>query len=54
LRKPLPRKVLAAAVVGLAALVATGLLGAVNGAIAQAVMLGVLTVVALWLAAAAP
>jgi hypothetical protein len=35
-------------------LVATGLLGAVNGAIAQAVMLGVLTVVALWLAAAAP
>jgi hypothetical protein len=54
LRKSLPRKVLAAAVVGLAALVATGLLGAVNGAIAQAVMLGVLTVVALWLAAAAP
>jgi hypothetical protein len=54
LRKPLQRKVLAAAVVGLAALVASGLLGAVNGAIAQAVMLGVLTVVALWLAAAAP
>jgi hypothetical protein len=54
LREPLPRKVLAVAVVGVAALLGTALLGPVNGAIAQAVMLGVLAVVALWVAFALP
>lgn len=54
LREPLPRKVLAVAVVGLGALVLTGLLGAVNGAIAQAIMLGVLAVAALWIAFTLP
>lgn len=54
LRQPLPRKVLAAAVIGGVALIGTGLLGAVNGVIAQAVMLGVLAVVALWIAFTLP
>jgi autotransporter-associated beta strand protein len=54
LREPLPRKVLAITVVGLGAVLFTGLLGAANGAIAQAVMLGALTVAALWIAWAMP
>ena len=54
LREPLPRKVLAASVVSGVALIGTGLLGAVNGIIAQAVMLGVLAAVALWIAFTLP
>jgi hypothetical protein len=54
LRQPLTRKVLAVAVVGVVAVVLTGLLGPVNGAIAQAIMLGLLAVIALWALFAAP
>ncbi|MFZ4763367.1 MAG: hypothetical protein ACOYMN_00330, partial [Roseimicrobium sp.] len=47
---PLSQKITLAAVLGGGALVATGLLSAANGAIAQAAMLGVLASVTLWLA----
>jgi len=47
-RRPLPRKVIFVAVVGLAALLSTGILDAANGRIARAVLAALALVVLLW------
>lgn len=49
-RRPLPRKVIFVAVIGLAALLSTGLLSATNGRIARAVLMALALVVVLWTA----
>lgn len=48
-RRPLPRKVMFVAVVGLAALLSTGIVSAANSRIAQAVLLALALVVLVWI-----